>query len=434
MNSSLNQFETCATAVTLNPQVGAANRRLERVASRVVRKRDDLLERFKLGGRKARYDDEAFEFEGGAQDALRKKHYDKSLRLLWKAEKEAPFLGFKDCSAAERELTEMAEKSMDAEELELRRQLSLPEFKALLDSHYTLREKEAIVAILAAIGHGEAYAWLVSAEMLGMVKSTGARAALTMQVFEEAKHFVVLRELIRAFDVPVPRQSAWEYMMLEGVIKAKGLDKFFGMNVLIEGIALSFFGMLSTYPGLDLLRRFHLDESRHTALPQNYFKEFPLSKQESKSPVARMRRLKMLMPALALIPYLEEDLAVLGIDAFEFGGSVLRKVITLSERNGFYLPLPATTVTATLNMLFNGYCKVTRPNHVACDFMVAETTKGRAERQVEETVFEPSATSEEAAPKKSAAPTKKAAPKKARAKRSAKAQAAPVYGAAQAHA
>lgn len=52
--------------------------------------------------------------------------------------------------------------------------------------------------MLSAIGHGEAYAWLVSAELLGHVKSTGARAALTMQVLEEAKHFVVLRELLRA--------------------------------------------------------------------------------------------------------------------------------------------------------------------------------------------------------------------------------------------
>ena len=110
------------------------------------------------------------------------------------------------------------------------------------------------------------------------------------------------------------------------------------------------------------------------------------------------------MPALALIPYLEEDLAVLGVDAFEFGGSVLRKVITLSERNGFYLPVAATTITPALNMIFNGYCKMTRPEHSFCDFMVAETTKGKSERKVEKTVFEPSATGEETEPKKSAAP------------------------------
>ena len=54
--------------------------------------------------------------------------------------------------------------------------------------------------LLTPVAHGEAYAWLVAADLLQDVKSTGARAAFTMQVLEEAKHFVVLRELIQAFD------------------------------------------------------------------------------------------------------------------------------------------------------------------------------------------------------------------------------------------
>ncbi len=208
-----------------------------------------------------------------------------------------------------------------------------------------------------------------------------------MQVFEEAKHFVVLRELLQAFDVPIRRQSAWEYLLLENVHKAEGLEKFFGMNVLVEGIALSLFGLLSTYPGLEVLRRFHLDESRHTALPTNYLREFPLSRWEGLNPIARLRRLKLVLPALALIPHLEEELAVLGVDAFEFGGSVLRKLITLSERNGFLLPIPGSVLLPTLNALFNGYCKLTRPDHIYRDFMTAETTRGAAEREVELEVF-----------------------------------------------
>ena len=62
------------------------NRQLERVVNQVVRRRDAILARARLGGRKAAYDDHAFEFEGGPGDPLRHKHYDKSLRLLWKAE------------------------------------------------------------------------------------------------------------------------------------------------------------------------------------------------------------------------------------------------------------------------------------------------------------------------------------------------------------
>jgi hypothetical protein len=273
--------------------VAWANRALDRVLNRAVRSIDGVKGAVGLGGRRARYDDVRYEFEGGARDGLRKKHYDKSMRLLWKAEEHAPWSSFKDCTSAERNVLDMATRALTPEEEEARRRIGAPEFKALLQREYTLAERQAIVNILSAIGHGEAYAWLVSADLLADVKSTGARAALTMQVLEEAKHFVVLRELLQAFEVPIPRLSAWEYMFLEGVRKAPGLEKFYGMNVLVEGIALSLFGLLSDLPGLEVLRLFHLDESRHTALPSNYLQEFPLSRWKSLNPVARWRRLRM---------------------------------------------------------------------------------------------------------------------------------------------
>jgi hypothetical protein len=377
------QFEERKT----NKVATVLNRQVERAVNQLVRRRDAILKWTRLGGRKAAYDDHAFEFTGGPADALRRKHYDKSLRMLWKAEDYAPWLSFKDCTKVERQLHTMALDAMTDEERAEHERLSLPEYKALLDQHYTQREKEAIVGVLAAIGHGEAYAWLVSAELLAMVESTGGRTALTMQVLEEAKHFVVLRELLQAFDVPIRRQSAWEYLLLENVYKAKGLEKFFGMNILVEGIALSLFGLLSTSPGLEVLRRFHLDESRHTALPTNYLREFPLSRWEKLNPRARLRRFKLVLPALALIPHLEEDLAVLGVDAFEFGGSVLRKLVMLSERNGFLLPIPSSVLLPMLNTLFNRYCQLTRPQHVYRDFMTSETTRGASERKVEAEVF-----------------------------------------------
>lgn len=371
----------------VNARVARLNTGLEKNLNTAVRRVDGLLARAHLGGRKALYDDEAYEFVGGARDSLRRKHYDKSLRLLWKAEQHAPWLSFQDANKHERSLLDMAERSLTDEEKAARQRLSLPEFRALLNREYSEREKRAIVSVLSAIGHGEAYAWIVSAELLGEVKSTGARAALTMQVVEEAKHFVVLRELLQAFDVPIPRQSAWEYMLLEGVLKAKGLEKFFGMNVVVEGIALSLFGLMSHMPGLEVLRLFHLDESRHTGLPSNYFKEFPLSRWQKLNPASQLRRLNLILPALGLIPYLEEDLAELGIDAFEFGGSVLRKVSHLAERNGFHFGLPRSVLLAELNLLFNGYCKLTRRRHTYRDFMASDTTRGEHERAVEREIF-----------------------------------------------
>ncbi len=359
----------------------------ERVLNAWVRRRDQVLKRLRLGGRKADYDDLAYEFLGGPADRLRKKHYDKSLRLLWKAQEHAPWSSFRDCTEAEQALLRQALGSMSAEEQSAYKRIAEPEFRAMLAQEYTLEERQAIVSILSAIGHGEAYAWLVSAELLPIVKSTGAKAALTAQVLEEAKHFVVLRELILAFGVEVPRLCVWEYVLLERVFKSKGLDRLFGMNVIVESVALGIFGMLSTLPGLELLRLFHLDESRHTALPENYFSEFPLRPWQRYGPAARLRRLRLLLPAVPLVFHFEAELAVLGIDAFEFGGSVIRKVSHLMDRAGFTLLLPTSTVLGAVNLLFNAYCLTTRSGHQMRDYRLAESTRGEHELSVEREVL-----------------------------------------------
>jgi hypothetical protein len=266
-----------------------------------------------------------------------------------------------------------------------------PAFAAKLDEHYTPRQKQAIVNILSLIGHGEAYAWLVSTELLSEVRSTGGRAALTMQVMEEAKHFVVLCELIQAFNCPIPRLNAWEYMLLERIYKSEGLEKFFGMNVVVEGFALSLFGLMGEMPGLEMLKLFHRDESRHTALPGNYLKEFPLSRWQQNNPLNRTRRLVTILSALPALVHVEEDLAVLGVDVFDLAGSLGRKVLKLSERVGFRLPMSYAQAGQVFNSLLNAYCKATRPGFAGKDFLAAETTQGDEELELEQELFRASA-------------------------------------------
>ncbi len=374
--------------IAINPRATRIHDEVERRANSLVRGFDRAMAFLHLGGRKGDYDDLRYEFVGGAKDDLRKQHYDKSLRFLWKAERHAPWSSFKDCTQEELALLQMADRSLAPEErVELQR-IGSAEFRAMLDATYTPREKQALVNILSLIGHGEAYAWLVSTEVLNEVKSTGGRAALTMQVFEEAKHFVVLRELIQTFGCPIPRLSAWEYLLLERGFKSKGLEKFFAMNIVVEGFALSLFGMLSSLPGLEILRLFHLDESRHAALPSNYFREFPMSRWERHSPLRKIRRLSLILPALPVMMQLEADFAELGIDAFDFGGSMTRKLIHLAERVGFHLPFSTPVLHGLVNRIFNTYCKYSRDGHRLRDFVQQETTRGRRELEVERKVFE----------------------------------------------
>lgn len=374
-------------AFPINRSVARFHKSVEQHFNSAVRGIDKVLGKVGLGGRKAPYDDENYTFEGGERGALRKKHYDKSLRLLWKAEMNAPFLDFRDATKDEKFLAQLAEKELSPEERRERKRMSSAEFKRVLEENYTPRQQQALVSILSAIGHGEAYAWMVSNELLGEVKGTGGRAALTMQVLEEAKHFVVMRELLRAFEIEIPRLSGWEYVLLEQILKAEGLEKFFGMNVVVEGIALSIFGLLASYPGMEILRLFHLDESRHTALPLNYLKEFPLPAWKKHNPLTRLYRFHMISPIIPFLFFMEEDLAELGIDAFEFGGSIIRKLLHLAERAGFFLPMPAKFYLQLFDVIFNLYCYATRENHSYRHFSTSETTLGEHERAVEEEVF-----------------------------------------------
>lgn len=374
--------------IEVNQDAKRINGEIENYLNFVVRNIDRVLGATGLGGRKADYDDEHYEFIGGANDELRKKHYDKSLRLLWKAEQHASWSTFHDCSKDEEMLLKMADQSLNEAEKKQMERMKSAEFKELLNREYTPAQKQAIVNILALIGHGEAYAWLVSNEVLRDVKSTGAKAALTMQVLEEAKHFVVLRELIHAFDMPIPRLPVYEYIMLETTLKSEGLEKFFGMNVLVEGIALSIFGALSKYPGLEILEMFHLDESRHCALPTNYLKTAPLTWWESNNPVAMFKRFFMVLPAIPLAFKMEPDFAELGIDVFDFGGSLVRKVINLAYRVGFNLPLPQENMKQLINFLFNAYCSATRDGHKYQQFLEREATTGERELAVEKEVFQ----------------------------------------------
>lgn len=373
--------------IPVSEKVTAFHQQTEKMLNSTLRNIDQFKEKLGLRGRKGRYDDAHYEFEGGAQDALRMKHYDKSLRLLWKAEEHAKWSSFRDCTKDELLIQQMAEKDLSPEEKRARKKFRTQEYRDFLKATYTLEQRQAIVNVLSVIGHGEAYAWLVSAELLNEVKSTGGRAALTMQVLEEAKHFVVLRELLEAFEVPIPRMNGWEYLWLEWIFKAKGTEKFFGMNVQVESVALTLFGMMGALPGLEILKLFHRDEARHTALPGNYLKEFPLTWWQKNNPANRLNRVKMLMPAVGLMFYIEKDLATLGVDVFDFGGTLTRKVNTLSDRVGFYGPVKGETLMPILNEIFNSYCKLTRPDFVEKDFMSSETTIGDEELALEKEIF-----------------------------------------------
>ena len=374
-------------ALPVNEKVANNVKRVESAVNTAVRGYEKLAA-FVGGGRKGPYDDKNFEFVGGARDSLRMKHYDKSMRLLWKAEHHLPQSNFRDMTKDEKVFMSQAKQTLNKKEKIQIERFSSDEYKALINREYTQEQKQAIINILSIIGHGEAYAWMVSAEVLTDCKSTGGRAALTMQVLEEAKHFVVLRELMLAWDCEIPRFTVWEYIVLERTLKSTGMEKFFGMNVVVENVAMGIFGMLGELPGLEILKMFHLDESRHTALPYNYFDEMPMTWWEKNSPFAQVRRLLMVLPAVPMMASLEKDMAIIGVDSLEFGGAMLRKIAHMKDRVGFNSVVPSSVLKELVNDAFNAYASYSRPDHITRRFVEADTVMGEDMQAIEKELFD----------------------------------------------
>ena len=112
-----------------------------------------------------------------------------------------------------------------------------------------------------------------------------------------------------------------------------------------------------------------------------------MSRWQQGNPLRRLSRLRLVLPALPLVFYLEAPLAVLGVDSFEFGGSVIRKACFLAGRAGFKLPMSPEALGASINKLFNFYAGATRDGHQYCDYHLAYTSRGEKVRAVEAEIF-----------------------------------------------
>ena len=338
------------------------------------------------------YDDRTATFTGGEMKKLTERNYEPALRRLWKAESIAPELEFHDANWDD---IRAAESPADATMRDIsaqRHAIASAEFERKLQENYTPRQRQALARLLSVILHGEAYALFVSASLLPVVRGTGAKLAMSTQVLEEAKHFIVMRELVERIDRIYP-QSVWDYVLLEGVLKAKPMNRLFGMNVVVESVAMNFFSTFATFPGLEnVLGLFHLDESRHSGFPQTYTQEAPLSFMERHSPARQFSRLWLITPLAGLLFDLEDDAAAVGIDIFEFGGKCVDKVFRLSERSGFYPLLNRKDAHRGYNLLINSYKKYfsnERDRYSGwIDFMLDRTIQRDSEmKKIEEEIF-----------------------------------------------
>jgi hypothetical protein len=136
-------------------------------------------------------------------------------------------------------------------------------------------KRESTLKMLSILLWGELAAWAISADLAEQIEDVEAKMAATSQAHDEARHFYVLRDYLRALGEPVPHLPGLGRTLLVGILETPSLaHKLIGMQLLTESNALAIFRGLveaKVEPVLaELLPYYEKDEARHVGLGVMY--------------------------------------------------------------------------------------------------------------------------------------------------------------------
>jgi hypothetical protein len=137
--------------------------------------------------------------------------------------------------------------------------------------HFPEDKRDAFGTVASVLLWGELAAWSISADLALKLQDTPAKMAASSQVFDEARHFYVLREYLWRAGVPVKQLGGWSRRLLVELLETDNLlYKVVGMQLLVESMAVVIFKSVADAkiePVLtDLLYYFERDEARHVGL------------------------------------------------------------------------------------------------------------------------------------------------------------------------
>ncbi len=153
--------------------------------------------------------------------------------------------------------------------------------------------------------------------------------AATGQVFDEARHFTVLRDYFERARITMPPLNPFGRRVLVRILETESvLEKLYGMQLLVENLALAIFKRVAESriePVLsDLLEYVERDEARHVALGVMYLPKL-LARA---TPLERAHNWAFNMELFLLTigggELLDPHFAALGIDHRELGATAQR--------------------------------------------------------------------------------------------------------------
>jgi hypothetical protein len=179
-------------------------------------------------------------------------------------------------------------------------------------------KQAALGRLFAIIMWGELAAWKISAQLADELIPLEAKMAATSQAHDEARHFYVMVDYLRALGT-VPRTiDRSSRAVLDLVLRTDSmLEKLIGMQLMVETLALTIFQLVRearVEPVLcDLLRYYERDEARHVGLGIQHLPE--LMRQATRWQTARAIVFQIRIAGWTLrgLKDLEPDLRVLGI-------------------------------------------------------------------------------------------------------------------------
>jgi hypothetical protein len=157
-------------------------------------------------------------------------------------------------------------------------------YNRLSEREKTAMNVETSAYTLSNFLHGEQGALLATAQLVQSVPDLDSKLYGASQVVDEGRHVDVYNRYLHekvGFSYPV---SPYLKQLLDLILKDSRWDmKFLGMQIMVEGLALSAFAMIrqNTYEPLlrDLTRYVMQDEARHVAFGvlslRDYYRDFP---------------------------------------------------------------------------------------------------------------------------------------------------------------
>jgi hypothetical protein len=137
--------------------------------------------------------------------------------------------------------------------------------------HFPEDKRAAMGRVASVLLWGELAAWSISADLALRLEDADAKMAASSQVFDEARHFYVLRNYMWEAGLPIERLGGYSRTLLVGLLETDNLlHKLVGMQLMVENAAVVLFKMIAAAriePVLtDLLYYFERDEARHVGL------------------------------------------------------------------------------------------------------------------------------------------------------------------------